>query len=239
MWAQFANDHAWEIAFYENGKWLCEGNKLVYGGKTYYLHQLHFHSPSEHSIAGALTDAEVHMVHKTSDESSALVLAVRLQVSSSPNAFLRNFWDAANLADSSSMYYGVWEKKKICTSAFPGKKDAEMCGQGTSLSGKYRYSKYYEISDWDTPLEPYTALLPANKAFYTYSGSLTTYPCSEGITFVVFEEPVMIGHKDLSIIRSAVANEPNTITMKEGGYRNNRPVQDLIDSRPVYKYDPN
>ena len=34
------------------------------------------------------------------------------------------------------------------------------------------------------------ALLPADKTFFTYSGSLTTPPCTEGITWYVLKVPI-------------------------------------------------
>ena len=34
------------------------------------------------------------------------------------------------------------------------------------------------------------ALLPANRAYYKFSGSLTTPPCSEGLTWTVFRSPI-------------------------------------------------
>jgi carbonic anhydrase len=35
-------------------------------------------------------------------------------------------------------------------------------------------------------------LLPARREFYTYMGSLTTPPCSEGVTWIVMKEPVQL-----------------------------------------------
>lgn len=35
-------------------------------------------------------------------------------------------------------------------------------------------------------------LLPKNKAYYNYSGSLTTPPCSEGVNWMVLQNPVEV-----------------------------------------------
>lgn len=37
-----------------------------------------------------------------------------------------------------------------------------------------------------------TGLLPADKKYYTYIGSLTTPPCSQGVDFILFKQPMMI-----------------------------------------------
>ena len=40
-------------------------------------------------------------------------------------------------------------------------------------------------------------LLPANRAYFTYQGSLTTPPCTEGVRWFVLETPVTIGLKQI------------------------------------------
>jgi carbonic anhydrase len=43
----------------------------------------------------------------------------------------------------------------------------------------------------DVPLDP-ADLLPADRRYYTYMGSLTTPPCSEGVLWMVMKQPVQI-----------------------------------------------
>jgi carbonic anhydrase len=45
------------------------------------------------------------------------------------------------------------------------------------------------------------ALLPANKAYYQYAGSLTTPPCSEGVNWMVLKEPVRLGAEQIKAFR--------------------------------------
>ncbi|MGJ8744540.1 carbonic anhydrase [Polaribacter sp.] len=41
------------------------GDSIQYHGDTYYLSQLHFHEPSEHTINGIRFPLEIHLVHKS------------------------------------------------------------------------------------------------------------------------------------------------------------------------------
>ncbi|MEY2655661.1 MAG: hypothetical protein RLZZ524_2689, partial [Pseudomonadota bacterium] len=43
------------------------------------------------------------------------------------------------------------------------------------------------------------ALLPSDRRYYTYMGSLTTPPCSEGVLWMVFKQPVTIAAEQLAI----------------------------------------
>ncbi|TKC82975.1 carbonic anhydrase family protein [Trinickia terrae] len=67
-------------------------------------------------------------------------------------------------------------------------------------------------------------LLPATKSgYYTYSGSLTTPPCSEGVTWIELKEPVTISRAQLEAMR--------------GFYdHNQRPVQPL-NGREILEVD--
>uniref|UniRef100_A0A182W8K4 Alpha-carbonic anhydrase domain-containing protein n=1 Tax=Anopheles minimus TaxID=112268 RepID=A0A182W8K4_9DIPT len=50
------------------------------------------------------------------------------------------------------------------------------------------------------PLDP-ARLLPEGKAYWTYLGSLTTPPCSESVTWILFKEPIEVSHEQLELFR--------------------------------------
>lgn len=58
-------------------------------------------------------------------------------------------------------------------------------------------------------------LLPASLAYYRYSGSLTTPPCSEGVRWLVLKTPVTASQKQIDAFSGAM------------GTHTNRPVQPL------------
>jgi carbonic anhydrase len=65
-----------------------------------------------------------------------------------------------------------------------------------------------------TPLSA-DQLLPANRDYYRFSGSLTTPPCSEGVRWLVMKQPVQVSQAQIDAFK-AVMHHPN-----------NRPVQPL------------
>jgi len=92
--------------------------------------------------------------------------------------------------------------KKICSKIFSNPHEKTTC----SLNSK----------DINT-------LLPVNKGYYRFDGSLTTPPCSEGVRWLVL--------KDYSHVSAAQAKKFVNVMMKG---RNNRPVQQL-NARKVLK----
>ena len=59
-----------------------------------------------------------------------------------------------------------------------------------------------------------SALLPEDHSYYSYSGSLTTPPCSEGVNWMVLKNPVEVSGKQVAALAALFEN-------------NARPVQEL------------
>ncbi|WP_448631104.1 carbonic anhydrase [Cellulomonas soli] len=67
------------------------------------------------------------------------------------------------------------------------------------------------IDDFDI-----AALLPASRASFRYTGSLTTPPCTEDVQWVVLQQPVEVSSAQLAAFRDVIV-------------QNNRPVQPVGD----------
>ena len=76
-----------------------------------------------------------------------------------------------------------------------------------------------ETAEPALPLEP-NDYLPAKRGHYSYTGSLTTPPCTEGVEWLV-----------MSQIREASQEQVRQIASLTGGGTNNRPVQPLGSRR--------
>lgn len=66
-----------------------------------------------------------------------------------------------------------------------------------------------------------SSLLPQDKTAYHYNGSLTTPPCSEGVKWTVFAEPISVSQEQIDLFASVFPD-------------NHRPVQPWND-RDVYE----
>ena len=145
------------------------GSGITVGGKRYELLQFHFHSPSEHSVAGRQAAMEVHFVHQSADGELAVVGAL-IEVGEE-NMALREPW-------------AIMPKK----------------------AGKPRLEERVLINARD--------LLPRDKGYYRYMGSLTTPPCSEGVNWYLFTHPISASIEQVAKFAAAVD-------------ANNRPTQAL------------
>ena len=63
------------------------------------------------------------------------------------------------------------------------------------------------------------SLLPKSKEYYTYSGSLTTPPCSENVNWIVFKEPIILSVEEVLKLKE---------NMPVNNYRNEQPLNDRV-----------
>ena len=70
---------------YQKGSW------IQVDGTKYHLLEFHFHVPSEHTVAGNMSDMEMHLVHKSENETLA-VIGVLIK-SGRVNTAFNTFWD--------------------------------------------------------------------------------------------------------------------------------------------------
>jgi carbonic anhydrase len=155
------------------------GNVLTLDGVPYRLAQLHFHSPSEHTVNGNSFAVELHLVHR-GDSGAVAVVGVFIAGGSQNPGLVP------------------------VLAALPSKEGREV---------RLR-----------EPFDP-TTLLPDDRRAYRYAGSLTTPPCTEGVSWVVMATPIQASGQQIAALARAL----------EG---NNRPSQALGDRAVVLDSSP-
>ena len=78
----------------------------------------------------------------------------------------------------------------------------------TCLCGNQSIAQEVLVGTVPTKLEAADEFVPNFKNYYQYSGSLTTPPCAEGVTWVVLKNPVAIEESDLAAL-SALEGKDN------------------------------
>ena len=160
------------------------GSYFTLEGKRYDLLQFHFHSPSEHAINGKPQSAELHLVHQ-SDEGELAVVAVLLKLSDEGGS------------DEGGSDEGSSNGRAIAYTALSQNLPAQA-------GDKVRTGKTINAQ----------SLLPTQTTTYRYSGSLTTPPCSESVTWLVMSQPVDLPGSQLAQYQKLLNH-------------NNRPLQKL------------
>jgi carbonic anhydrase len=146
------------------------GDALAYQGRRFDLMQIHFHSPSEHTLNGIRYPVELHLVHINKAEAEYTVLA----------------------------FFG-FEGRSLNIKAIEQNIPAQT-GESLNIGKAIDFSKLFPRH-----------LTPR----FEYTGSLTTPPCTEGVNWIIFEDPIELSKDTLDVIRQA---------MPVNNYRNTQPL---------------
>jgi len=176
----------------------CTNNYLVFGGVTYTLTRISFHSPAEHTVGGGYYDAEVQLKHVSA---SGKYVTVGVFLNADPaglkntnNTFLNRIWRNLPAVQKASPYY--FTVVNYPTTIGPG----------------------YDLS-------PYVDLFPGSQGHFRYIGSLTEPPCTEGVQYFIFKDPVSISKSDLNLLRNLPKVYSSNMLSEDGD--NNRLVQPM------------
>jgi carbonic anhydrase len=133
------------------------GSTLEVGGAVYELVQFHLHALSEHTLNGAYTAMELHLVHKDAGGRVAVV--------------------------------GVMIEEGAHNPAYEPVLAHMPAEEGDPLT----------VSDTAVNAGE---LLPAEQSYYRYDGSLTTPPCTEGVTWFVLATPVALSATQIAAFQA-------------------------------------
>ena len=156
------NGHTVEVAF-------PLGNYVDIDGERFDLIQFHFHTPSEHKVAGIPYEFEAHLVHKNAEGQLAVVSVL--------------FEEGAAMKSLDRLWALIPEER----------------GEAA------------EAVEFDP-----TLLLPKRRIFYSYPGSLTTPPCSEGVNWYVLAAPMTLSAKQIDAFVRIFGNNARPVQTLKG-----------------------
>lgn len=163
----------------------AEGNNLFVHEKQYRLVGFDFHKPSEEAFNGERAEMSVHLVHQHFDGSKVIVAVM---LSSSPKLF-----EAAKKS--------WWDK--------PPKENPLF----QIILNNVPLLKNQVTSPRDIAINP-IQLLPEDRTYFTYVGSLTEPPCTEGVTWIVMKNPVLVSAQQVHSFAQIYTNNARPLQIK-------------------------
>lgn len=190
------------------------GETLVY---TYL--QCHFHWPSEHTVSGSAFDMETHCVHQLETTEEVLeygVLGLFQTINESdPDPFFDQFSGLTLPVHSDS------QSKRLLTDV-----GLNIFGDPVSLIHERRLAGVAPAPLLINSFDLNKLLIGVNLSqYFSYKGSFTSPPCTEGVDFYVVPKSTSIKPANFNAIKAAIG------WTTAGG--NFRPPQ-LLNSRKTY-----
>jgi len=144
-----------------------EGSNLMVDGRQFRLVQFHFHKPSEEAINGERMDMVVHLVHQHHDGGLAVVGV--LMTTKRPVTARKSWWGDDSKPLDNPLIQTLWNNVPLV------KERVESPGVMINVN----------------------QLLPEEKTYFTYMGSLTTPPCSENVLWFVMKNPILVSEEQV------------------------------------------
>lgn len=144
-----------------------EGSNLMVDGRQFRLVQFHFHKPSEEAINGERMDMVVHLVHQHHDGGLAVVGV--LMTTKRPATVRKSWWGDDSKPQDNPLIQTLWNNLPLV------KERVESPGVMINVN----------------------QLLPEEKTYFTYMGSLTTPPCSENVLWFVMKNPILVSEEQV------------------------------------------
>jgi len=177
------------LSLMDNGRTVevigAEGNNITLNEKQYRLLGFNIHKPSEAAFNGERAEMSIQLVHQHFDGSKVIV---EVMLSSSPKLFeaaKRSWWDSAP------------------------KENALF----QTLLNNVPLVKNQVASPRDVAINP-QQLLPEDRTYFTYMGSLTEPPCTEGVTWIVMKTPVLVSAQQVHSFGQIYNNNVRPLQIK-------------------------
>ncbi|CAN1772137.1 Alpha carbonic anhydrase 1, chloroplastic [Linum perenne] len=178
--------------------------ELEVDGKTYKLQQMHWHSPSEHTFDGHQYPLELHLVHQ-SDDGIFTVVSVLHEYGPNEDSLIKKIRvELEELA----------EEKKSLKSSKQGRTAAASEPPQVKLRKKIEYKM----------------LKKKTHKYYRYTGSLTSPPCTQNVTWNILAKVRSVSQEQVKALKDLLSADCKA---------NARPIQPLNGRKvEVYK-EPN
>ena len=182
-----------------------EGDNYNFGGdkNIFNLKKATLHTPSMHTINSENYDLEIMLYHYSITSSDELSYNKETKNNNNNDNDNDTNWEEENKGIIVSLFYKIGHDKGEPNDFF-----SQFMNRIPTRATK-KELRIPVNDDWGPKL-----LLPKNKGFFTYAGSLPKEPCNENWYYIVFEEAGIIGKTLFEAFKLVFARKTNRITQR-------------------------